>query len=214
MANQWPVRGHKFWYKTTIRMENGYQLDFDLTLPSALSRFDLSTVRLGRHGGATGADQFFRARLNARIGAVTVAGGHAETAMKRLLLLLREESGGFSLVDMTWTDLQRALMAECKGPNLDSRRTRLARILTWGEDKQVKRRRDNVVHAYWWYFDDCGAVRSRFHRRQDGEVMFGSIEDLEEDAELLFEYANRLDDLLGEDWPRAMLAAPEPIEEK
>jgi len=214
MTEQWPVPGHKFWYKTNIRLENGSQLDFDLTLPGALSTFDLSTVRLGRHGGATNTDRLFQARLNARIGAVTVAGGHVETAMKRLLLLLREESGGFSLVDMTWTDLHRALAAECDGPDLDPRRIRLARVLAWGEDKQVKRRRDNVVHAYWWSFDGCGVVRSRFHRRQDGQMMVGSMEDLEEDAGLLFEYADRLDDLLGEDWPRAMLPVPEPTEEE
>jgi hypothetical protein len=39
------------------------------------------------------------------------------------------------------------------------------------------------------------------------------MEDLEEDAELLFEYADRLDHLLGEEWPRAMLPGPEPTEE-
>jgi hypothetical protein len=35
--------------------------------------------------------------------------------------------------------------------------------------------------------------------------MMGSLEDLDEDADILFEYARRLDDLVGEDWARAML---------
>jgi hypothetical protein len=214
MTEQWPVPGHRFWYKANIRLENGYELHFDLSLPGALSSFDLSTLRLGRHGGMTNADRLFRARLNARIGAVTVAGGHVETAMKRLLLLLREESGGFLQVDMTWTDLHKALAAECETPDLDQRGTRLARVLAWDDDKQVKRRRDNVVHAYWWSFDGCGVVRSRFHRRQNGQTMIGSMEELEEDAELLFEYADRLDDLLGEDWPRAMLPGPQAAQEE
>lgn len=120
--------------------------------------------------GWRGCCRLYRGNAGQRL----IAGGHVETAMKRLRLLLREESGEFSLVDMTWTDLHRALAAECDGPNLDPRRTRLTRVLAWGEDKQIKRRRDNVVHAYWWSFDGCGVVRSRFHRRQDGHMMIGS----------------------------------------
>jgi hypothetical protein len=49
----------------------------------------------------------------------------------------------------------------------------------------------------------CGALR--FFRRQDGAMMTGSLEELAEDAELLFKYADRLDELAGEDWPRAIL---------
>lgn len=41
----------------------------------------------------TNKDRLFRTRLNAQIGAVTVAGGHVETAMKRLLLLLKQDNG-------------------------------------------------------------------------------------------------------------------------
>lgn len=62
-----------------------------------------------------------------------------------------------------------------------------------------------MVHAYWWYFDGCGVVRSPFFRRQDGAMMIGSLEELAEDAALLFNYIDRLDELLGEDWPRAIL---------
>jgi hypothetical protein len=207
VTEQWPVPGHSFWYKAEIKLDSGYRLAFDLTLPSAVSEFHLSTVRLGRHGGVADDDLIFRARLYERIGAVAVAGGHAETAMKRLLLLLKGDGGHFSLVDKTWTDLHKALAAECEGPNADPRREQLRHVLTWGEENRIKSRRDNVIHAYWWNFDGCGAVRSRFYRRKDGAQMVGSLEDLEHDADLVFEYASRLDDLLGEEWPRAMLPA-------
>jgi hypothetical protein len=40
------------------------------------------------------------------------------------------------------------------------------------------------------------------------------MEDPEEDAELLLEYGDRLDDLLGEDWTRVMSPFPEPTEEE
>jgi hypothetical protein len=203
-------RGTSFWYKTEIKLDNGRRLTFDLTLPGALSTFDLSTLRIGCHGGVTGEDELFRARLYERIGAVTAAGGHVETAMKRLLLLLllRSESGGFSLVDWTWTALHNALAEECGKPDPDARQKRLKRVLAWGEQKGIKKRRDNVVHAYWWNFDGVGVMRSRFQRRKNGVQMIGALEDLEEDAALIFEYARRLDELLGEDWPRAMLPAP------
>lgn len=36
-------------------------------------------------------------------------------------------------------------------------------------------------------------------------MMIGSLEELAEDAALLFNYIDRLDELLGEDWPRAIL---------
>lgn len=207
MTDRWPVPGHKFWYKTEVKLDNGYQLAFDLSLPRALDSWDMSTFRLGRHGGVTGSDQLFRARLYERIGAVTVAGGHAETAMKRLLLLLRQDSAGFSAADLVWSDLEKALIAEAAKPNPDARRKRLGRVLDWADQKQVKRRRDDVVHASWWDFDGVGVLRSRFHRKQNGAQIIGSLDQLEEDAEVLFEYARRLDELLGEDWPRAMLPA-------
>lgn len=207
MTEQWPAPGHSFWYKTEIKLDSGYCLAFDLTLPNDVSEFHLSTVRLGRHGGVTDSDRIFRTHLYEQIGAGAVAGGHVETAMKRLLLLLKGDGGHFSLVDKTWTDLHKALAAECAGPDADPCCERLRHALTWGEENRIKSRRDNVIHAYWWNFDGCGAVRSRFYRREDGTQMIGSLEDLERDAELIFEYASRLDDLLGEEWPRTMLPA-------
>jgi hypothetical protein len=47
-------------------------------------------------------------------------------------------------------------------------------------------------------------VRPRQERRDD----FASLADLEEDARLLFEYASRLDKLLGNDWIIARLPGP------
>lgn len=183
---------------------DGHHVCLELTLPSALPEVNLATVRLGRLGGATNADQMFRARLYAAIGKVTVAGGHADTAMKRLLALLTGD-GRFSLVDETWRTLLKLLADHCPSATNDPRLKRLQHVLDWGETNRVKGRRDNVVHAYWWIYEGCGVVRSRFFRDQDGALMIGSMEELEQDAAMLFEFARRLDELLAEDWPRAML---------
>jgi hypothetical protein len=84
--------------------------------------------------------------------------------------------------------------------------------LDWADRNRAKWRRDNVIHAYWWNYDLGGAVlRSRFRRRQDGEQIIGTWAKLEEDAQLLFQYANRLDELLGEDWGRVLLPARDPL---
>jgi len=207
MTEQWPPPGHRFSYKKEVNLPNGCHMSFDLTLPSATPNVHLSTVRLGRHGGETNADRLFQQRLYARIGAITVAGGHVETAMKRLLLLLRGQSQFSDVADKSWSQLHRCLQSE--RADADARRKRLRRVLEWGEKNRVHERRDNAVHSYWWIYDGCGVMRSRFYldHDQDGVSMIASLAELDDDAQVLFEYANRLDDLLGEDWPRAMLPA-------
>ncbi len=184
---------------------DGYNLTYRLTVPSALPNLDLSTVRVDRDGGASAADQQFRNELFTRIGAVTAAGAAVETAMKRLLLLLSGESGSFSRVDLTWTDLHKGLLAACSGT--DDRRLALSNVLAWGDENGVKKRRDDVVHAYWWLFAGCGVRRSRFYRKTDGSIVLSSLEHLDRDAEILFDYAGRLDELLGSDWGTATLPA-------
>jgi hypothetical protein len=191
-----------------VNLDNGYEPAFEITIPGTMPQWDISTMRLGRHGGETAADHRFRQQLYQRIGAVTVAGGHAETAMKRLLLLLRGDTAEFSKADKPWTTLHEKLADECTGE--DARRKRLKRVLDWAEENRIRDRRHDVVHAYWWNLDGCGVVRSRFYHHDNGVTITGSFEELREDAELLFEFARRLDELLGEDWPRAMLPPGKP----
>jgi hypothetical protein len=170
------------------------------------AKVDLSTLRVIRDGGPTDADREFRAELFRRIGAVTVSASAVEAAMKRLVLVLKEERvAGFSVVDRTWSDLHKMLRDECTGA--DARRLELAKILDWGEHAQVKRRRDDVVHAYWWAFDGCGVRRARFHRKKEGACILAAMADLDDAIDKLSTYADKLDVLLGEDWPIATLPA-------
>jgi hypothetical protein len=167
----------------------------------------MSTVRIGRHGGPNQDDLRFRVELNERIGRITVAAGHAEMAMKRLLLVLRRPSKArFSTVDETWSTLHKKLVVQCD--RSDQRRLELANTLRWAEEHNIKERRDNVIHAYWWHYSGCGARRSRFERRSNGKTILATLDDLDQDAELLTEYAHRLDALLGNDWMIARLPGP------
>jgi hypothetical protein len=189
---EWPPPGFHSFYKITEDLSTG-RCEYDMTLPSAMPSLDISTVRVHRHGGPSEADYAFRNELFRMVGAVTVAGGHVETAMKRLLL-----------VDKSWTQLHDDLRSFCPDQPQN-----LADTLDWGEENRIKARRDNVVHAYWWIFDGCGVRRSRFRRKSEGAVMTGTMDDLRKDAELIFAYSERLDDLLGSDWAYAMLPAVE-----
>ncbi|MFD7896518.1 hypothetical protein [Streptomyces sp. NPDC059743] len=203
MSDDWPAPGHTFSYQMSTHLDGGPSFDLDITAPSARPSVDISTFRVGRHGGPDGADLAFRERLYGLIGAIVVAGGHVEAAMKRLVLLLRDDQGGFSLVDKTWSDLHKLLVAQSRRSLPQA--TALAVTLEWGEANELKRRRDDAVHASWWNWDGVGVIRSRFFRKQDGANIVCTFEDLEEDTKLLFEYAERLDLLLGADWPQARL---------
>jgi hypothetical protein len=197
--DEWPPKGLTSWYAVVERIEGQPERTYDLTIPSTFSKVDLSTVRIGRHGGPNDSDRQFRRELYERVGAVVVASGHVETAMKRLLLLLEQApEAQFSLVDKNWTDLHGRLRNLADGTT--ARRVELEKVLDWGEDNDVKRRRDNVVHAYWWNYAGLGARRSRFYRRTNGATINATLDDLLRDAELLFEYSEKLDGLLGSDW--------------
>jgi hypothetical protein len=184
-------------------LDGGPAFSMDVALPSARSEVDISTFRLSRHGGPDEADLAFRERLYRLIGAIVVAGGHVEASMKRLILLLKGDQSGFSVVDKTWTDLHKMLLTQSR--RSISQASALAAILEWGEEHDLKRRRDDAVHASWWHWDGVGVIRSRFFRKQDGTNIVCTFEDLEHDAQLLFEYAQKLDSLLGSDWPQARL---------
>ncbi|MGW0915929.1 hypothetical protein ACWD1Z_29875 [Streptomyces sp. NPDC002784] len=203
MSDDWPPPGHTYHYRLDAHFDGVPAFSMDVALPSARSEVDISTFRLDRHGGPDEADIAFRERLYRLIGAIVVAGGHVEASMKRLILLLKGDQGGFSVVDKTWTDLHKMLLTQSRRSIPQA--SALATVLAWGEEHELKRRRDDVVHASWWHWDGVGVIRSRFFRKQDGTNIACTFEDLEDDAQLLFEYAHRLDSLLGADWPQARL---------
>ena len=203
----WPPRGFEAYYTVTEQIVDQPEISYHLVLPGNFAEVDIATVRIGRHGGPNDEDLHFRTELYSRIGAVAVAGGRVEMAMKRLLLVLTAPTKAhFSTVDDTWTMLVKKLREQCNGS--DDRPKQLAEVLDWSETQAVKRRRDNVVHADWWDFAGCRVRRSRFARGKNGVTILASLVDLEDDARLLFEFARRLDELLGNDWIIARLPGP------
>ena len=127
--------------------------------------------------------------------------------MKRVLLVMTGSGGRFSVVrDDTWSGLHAALR---KSAAIGSTPLQIAvgEALDWGERMTLKERRDNAIHAYWWDYAGCGVIRSRFRRKNEGVALVGSLPELRVDADLLFEYAERLDDLVVSDWPQGRFPA-------
>ncbi|MDX2919798.1 hypothetical protein PV702_06495 [Streptomyces sp. FL06-04B] len=203
MSEKWPPPGFAFYYRMETHQEGYPSYSMDVLLPKAREVVDISTFRISRHGGPNEADFSFRDRLYREIGSIVVAAGHVESTMKRLVLVLKADQGGFSVVDKTWSDLHKMLVSQTHtgAPHCKN----LAEVLDWGESNDLKRRRDDVVHASWWDWDGVGVTRSRFFRKQDGVTIVGTFEELAEDSRLLSEYAEKLDALLGTDWPQARL---------
>ena len=206
MTKQWPPAGHSSSYATNEDMGPG-SASYDLSIPSGRDT-DLVTARVLRHDGPTEDDNAFRGQLYALIGAVVVSGGKVEAAMKRVLLVATSDSGRFADAEKTWSGLEKDLRKVVKSGHAMSKA--LETILSWGAENQVKRRRDDVVHAYWWDYAGCGVRRGRFYLDGRSAAIVGGIEGLEvlvEDANVLATFAEMLDDLVEPFWAQVRLPA-------
>ncbi|WP_324654097.1 hypothetical protein [Georgenia sp. H159] len=210
MTEQWPPPGAAFVYRFDHDFEHlSYSAEVTVISRPHNADLDAATFRYGRLGGDTAADLSFRASLYERIGAVTVAGGHAEAAMKRVILSAEGKGQQFEHVDLNWTGLVKRLRRVVDSGHALSEP--LSVILDWAERVNVKGRRDDVVHAYWWHWTGVGVTRSRFTRDGRSYTITGPLEDLRQldrDSALIFEYARRLDDLVVSTRPQARLVAP------
>lgn len=210
VTNRWPLEGHTSWYHFTERLGDEAEdstVEYDLSLPAGFDRVDVAAARVLRHGGPNEADMAFRAVLYTHLGAITVAGGHADAAMKRAVLIFKGATDAeFAAVErMNWTDLDLELhkiagqrTARVKG---------LSALLTWAQENRVKARRDNAIHGYWWDYADCGVRRGRFRRDGSSSTIIGTIEDLAEDYDLIMKFASSLDDAIERSWPQVRLGS-------
>ncbi|MET4618685.1 hypothetical protein ABIE18_000108 [Arthrobacter sp. 2762] len=210
-AREWPPPGHAFTWTTEMNLDGFEPFQYELTV-SDVDQMDMSNAIYGRIGGPAPADIELRKKLYYLVGAITVASGHIEAAMKRVILTLQENrTRQFSLVDKTWTDLHKILVKELKkedgGPQLRKVREELSKHIQWAERRGLKTHRDDFVHGSICDFAMPAIILSRFHRKQDGTQILYRMEQIEVIAENLQEYAARLESLLHGIWHEAMLPA-------
>lgn len=187
------------------------QFDFDGFPPyeavltntaGALSGYHMSGVRVTRLGGIHPADAATQRNLFTLLGAITLAAGHVELEMKRILLTANAvPESGFADVDYTWKGLEDRLtdVAAGDGPLAEA----LGPVLAWSADKKLRERRNDAVHSAWWLFDVGHFEGSRLAYRSDGASILDDGQGLAETAALLREYLNRLQRVVR--WPMLVL---------
>jgi len=180
---------------------------YDLSVPNS-SGIDLATARVLRHGGPASDDLAYRGQLYALIGGVVVAAGQVEAAMKRVLLVATSDSRQVADAEKPWSGLEKDLQKVVDSGHAMA--DALSSHLAWAQEKQAKRRRDDVVHAYWCNFAGCGVRRARFYLDGRSATIVGGLEDLSvlvEDINVLATLARMLDDLAEPFWPQVRLPA-------
>jgi hypothetical protein len=163
--------------------------------------YNLATLRMHRAGGSNAADLALRRNLFTLVGAITVAGGHIEAEMKRIIIQAEEDRGAtFVDVDETWTGLEKRLDAIATGDGPFA--ADVAAALEWGRKKGIKKTRDDAVHSTWCLYDVGTVQRSRFRRRTEDETHLGQLETFMSHVPKMFEYASRLSHIGS--WPTAI----------
>lgn len=170
-------------------------------------QYDLSTFRVTRGGGATPGDRQYRQNVFVLLGAMTLAAGHIEAEMKRIILVADEsDKAGFADVPSTWSGLIDRLdaIAHREGALAES----LREVLDWGTEQAISEIRHGAVHSAWWVFDPGHVHRSRFTRKSNGSTQMGTWDQVAQQVETLFEFLDRLQKVVP--WPMATLPPIDP----
>ncbi|MFA4081889.1 hypothetical protein [Mycobacteroides salmoniphilum] len=174
-------------------------------------------VRLkNRPNGQT--DALHQVQLFHAVGSVTVAGGHVEMAMKRVLVTLRGgKNSDLAAADVPaeWSTLEDRLLKSSKAQQTDLQRA-VYDIVSKPEVAGLRDGRNDVVHGYWWLIPIGTAqlVSSRYYRPkanqpQDPAQMHPTLEMLQRLASDLFELAHALESLVTPYWPLAIIPGME-----
>jgi hypothetical protein len=155
-------------------------------------------------------------RLFNVIGSVTVAGGHVEMAMKKVLVSLQNQHR--NLMDRTvpgdWDNLEKDLWKLCEIPTSDVL-IRLKELLQSTKDDDLREQRNDVIHGYWWTVAAHNRlINARYYRpkksgSQQPVRIQTTLQAVQDIATKLFELAGKLDALVTPDWPIAIFPTAE-----
>lgn len=207
MTEQWPPSKHIMTYRMSMNLDHlDNPIVAEISLPASRNgeSADISSFRYGRLNGDSADDFAFREKLYSAIGAVTVASGHAESAMKRVILVAEAKGETFEHIEKPWSTLVKRLDAIASSNHALSQQ--VGRILDWSKKRKIAEKRNSIVHSYWWHWAGVGLARSRFTKDGKTYSVTGNLEDIStihKDAALLFEYARRFDSLVLSTWPQA-----------
>ncbi|WP_344255701.1 hypothetical protein [Mycolicibacterium llatzerense] len=160
------------------------------------------------------ADRLHQVRLFHAVGSVTVAGGHVEMAMKRVLVTLRDgKNSDLAAADVPadWSALEDKLTKAAK-PQETPLQKAVFELLTRAGVNELREGRNDVVHGHWWLIPmgTDGLVSSRYYRpkkdqQQDPAQTHPTLQRLQQLASDLFDLAHELDALVTPHWPLAIV---------
>lgn len=160
------------------------------------------------------ADALHQVQLFHAVGSVTVAGGHVEMAMKRVLVTLRGgKNSDLAAADVPaeWSVLEDKLKKAAKPQETDLQ-SEVFELLSRPEVADLRNGRNDVVHGCWWLIPmgTAGFVSSRYYRPrgnqpQDPAQIHTTLQTLQHLADDLFELAHGLDALVAPYWPLAIV---------
>lgn len=145
-----------------------------------------------------------RVQLYLRVGAVTVAGGRAESALQRLAHVV---SGGSrwnnanSTVPVDWGRLNKHLRKTVATEPEDDVMRRIGAVLDWATSKNLWVSRNNIIHAAWHEPPSGPLSGLRLYRNGETATIIATYEDLDQLASDLSELTQRLHALLDEITP-------------
>ncbi|UXA14073.1 hypothetical protein KXD97_09985 [Mycobacterium sp. SMC-8] len=180
--------------------------------------FDLASLRPVRVTGHryADADCKHQRRLFSAVGAVTVAGGHVEMALKKVLVSL---TGGTNRdlaskdVPADWNPLHTKISKLCEADPSDLAQ-RVAKLLEAAEKERLRDIRNNVVHSNWWLagFDSGELWSGRYYRGgKEPTCISDKAEHLYSIADKLFGFAAELEALVTPMWPLAIVPPTDSI---
>lgn len=208
MDEGWPPVRNGFAATFSVSFGDGSPQTFEVAFPSHPEAVDLAAVRLDRLGGPSRADREYRHELYGLVGAVTVASGHAEAAIMRVIRVLDEDDAVFgALAKLGWGQLVDEVSKRVQGDS--AREARIRETLTWAQRIRLADHRNGVVHGYWWQHADVGVTYSRFYRTGQSAMVRASPEEIAQLAQDLFRFAARLDAEVLSEWPQARLSRAE-----
>lgn len=199
-----------------MRISEDLSFEAEFTLPNGAGPAAIEEGRIARLGGDCAADHEFRAELYRAIGRVTVASGHVEAAMMRVIRVVDSDGSRFgSLTRDNWTALGKRLEGIATSDHPLA--CKLADHLERAAQDRLKQKRDDIVHGYWWHWAGVGVTMSRYLRDGTTRVITSQHPDvagLDGIAASLFELAEDLDRLVESKWPQVrLLGVDTPIAE-
>lgn len=204
-------------YDVRGKIPPGVDLDFTMVRPPTSGpELAIPSLRPLRVVGRTdhAADALHQVRLFNAVGAVTVAGGHVEMAMRKVFVSLR---GGVNRdlagedIPAEWSRLHEALLKLCES-NTNEIATKLKALLEDAETKNLRESRNDIIHGYWWLIpmqDDVLTLARYFHpkAKQSPANSHPKTEQMQKFAQRLFEFAAKLEALVTPEWPIAIVPA-------